>query len=146
MVIEVYRTSFAEDGTPIRVTVTVYPADRNQIVYDIGDVPGDPEAPSDQRARTKGQRLALRNPYLQKSGLPGHCRLLLLLLRFRRPAENAGGERMPEEGPNAGAKPHDKEAGHGKAGHDSLACGYPRIWVNRQVSVVLALRPVDRRG
>lgn len=45
MVIEVYRTSFAEDGTPIRVTVTVYPADRNQIVYDIGDVPGDPEAP-----------------------------------------------------------------------------------------------------
>ena len=39
MVIEVYRTSFAEDGTPIRVTVTVYPADRNQIVYDIGDVP-----------------------------------------------------------------------------------------------------------
>ena len=39
MVIEVYRTSFAEDGTPIRVTVTVYPADRNQIVYDIGEVP-----------------------------------------------------------------------------------------------------------
>ena len=43
MVIEVYRTSFAEDGTPIRVTVTVYPADRNQIVYDIGDVPQRPE-------------------------------------------------------------------------------------------------------
>jgi GntR family transcriptional regulator len=43
MVIEVYRTAFAEDGTPIRVTVTVYPADRNQIVYDIGDVPQHPE-------------------------------------------------------------------------------------------------------
>jgi len=45
MVIEVYRTSFAEDGTPIRVTVTVYPADRNQIVYDIGDVPEHQETP-----------------------------------------------------------------------------------------------------
>ncbi|HET9118265.1 MAG TPA: GntR family transcriptional regulator [Pseudonocardiaceae bacterium] len=44
-VIEVYRTSFAEDGTPIRVTVTVYPADRNQVVYDIGDVPGHPGEP-----------------------------------------------------------------------------------------------------
>ncbi len=45
MVIEVYRTSFAEDGTPIRVTVTVYPADRNQIVYDIGEVPQHQEGP-----------------------------------------------------------------------------------------------------
>ena len=45
LVIEVYRTSFAEDGTPIRVTVTVYPADRNQIVYDIGDVPQHQENP-----------------------------------------------------------------------------------------------------
>ena len=38
-VIEVYRTSFAENGIPIRVTVTVFPSDRNQIVYDIGPVP-----------------------------------------------------------------------------------------------------------
>jgi GntR family transcriptional regulator len=38
-VIEVYRTSFTEDQTPIRVTVTVLPADRNQIVYDLGEVP-----------------------------------------------------------------------------------------------------------
>lgn len=45
MVIEVYRTSFAEDGTPTRVTVTVYPADRNQIVYDTGDVPEHQEQP-----------------------------------------------------------------------------------------------------
>jgi GntR family transcriptional regulator len=45
MVIELYRTSFAEGGTPIRVTVTVYPADRNQIVYDVGDVPQHQEAP-----------------------------------------------------------------------------------------------------
>jgi GntR family transcriptional regulator len=38
-VIEVFRTSFAEDATPIRVTVTVFPSDRNQIVYNIGTVP-----------------------------------------------------------------------------------------------------------
>jgi GntR family transcriptional regulator len=45
LVIEVYRTSFAEDGTPIRVTVTVYPADRNQIVYEIGEAPQHQENP-----------------------------------------------------------------------------------------------------
>jgi GntR family transcriptional regulator len=38
-VIEVHRTSFAEDGTPIRVTVTVFPSDRNRLSYDRGAVP-----------------------------------------------------------------------------------------------------------
>ena len=44
-VLEVYRTSFAEDQTPIRVTVTVYPADRNQLVYDAGQVSERSEEP-----------------------------------------------------------------------------------------------------
>jgi GntR family transcriptional regulator len=46
-VLEVYRTSFAEDdkATPIRVTITVFPADRNQVAYDIGDVPDHEEKP-----------------------------------------------------------------------------------------------------
>lgn len=44
-VIEAYRTSFSADGTPIRVTITVYPADRNQIVYDVGVVPDHREDP-----------------------------------------------------------------------------------------------------
>ena len=44
-VIEAYRTSFSADGTPIRVTVTVFPADRNQIVYDLGTVPDRREEP-----------------------------------------------------------------------------------------------------
>jgi GntR family transcriptional regulator len=39
-VIEVCRTSFAEDETPIRVTITVFPSDRNRLVYEIGAVPG----------------------------------------------------------------------------------------------------------
>ena len=45
-VIEVCRTSFAEDGTPIRVTVTVFPSDRNQLAYDYGAVPGRREVPA----------------------------------------------------------------------------------------------------
>jgi GntR family transcriptional regulator len=45
-VLEVCRTSFAEDGTPIRVTVTVFPSDRNQLAYDYGAVPGRREVPA----------------------------------------------------------------------------------------------------
>jgi DNA-binding GntR family transcriptional regulator len=38
-VIEVSRTSFAEDQTPTCVTVAVYPSDRNRLVYKDGLVP-----------------------------------------------------------------------------------------------------------
>lgn len=38
-VFEILRASFAQDGTPMLVTVTVYPADRNHIVYEYGTVP-----------------------------------------------------------------------------------------------------------
>jgi GntR family transcriptional regulator len=37
---EISRTAFDGNGTPMRVTVTVYPADRNQFVVNVGDVPG----------------------------------------------------------------------------------------------------------
>ena len=36
---EIFRTGFDQTGTPLRVTVTVWPADRNQFIVDIGDVP-----------------------------------------------------------------------------------------------------------
>ena len=36
---EIFRTSFDQTGTPIRVTVTVYPADRNQFIVNVGQVP-----------------------------------------------------------------------------------------------------------
>jgi GntR family transcriptional regulator len=39
VVFEAFRTSFDESGTPLRVTITVYPADRNQFVVNVGDVP-----------------------------------------------------------------------------------------------------------
>ncbi len=39
---EVFRTAFDEAGTPMRVTVTVYPADRNQFIINNGVLP-DPQ-------------------------------------------------------------------------------------------------------
>ena len=41
-VFEIFRTGFDQTGTPLRVTATVFPADRNQFIVNIGDVP-DPE-------------------------------------------------------------------------------------------------------
>jgi GntR family transcriptional regulator len=38
-VFELFRTAFDQTGTPTRVTVTVYPVDRNQFVFNFGDVP-----------------------------------------------------------------------------------------------------------
>jgi GntR family transcriptional regulator len=38
-VFEIRRTAFDQAGRPIRLTVTTYPADRNQFVVEIGDVP-----------------------------------------------------------------------------------------------------------
>jgi GntR family transcriptional regulator len=36
---ELFRTAFDQNGKPTRVTVTVYPVDRNQFVFNFGDVP-----------------------------------------------------------------------------------------------------------
>jgi len=41
-VFENHRTSFDETGKPLRLTVTAYPADRNQFVVTSGDVPPEP--------------------------------------------------------------------------------------------------------
>jgi GntR family transcriptional regulator len=38
----IYRTAFDQTGTPIRVTVTVFPADRNQFIVNVGELP-DPQ-------------------------------------------------------------------------------------------------------
>ena len=34
-----YRTGFDQSGDPMRVTVTIFRADRNQFIVDSGDVP-----------------------------------------------------------------------------------------------------------
>jgi GntR family transcriptional regulator len=41
-VFEIFRTAFDQYGTPMRVTVTVFPADRNQFIVNVGQVP-EPE-------------------------------------------------------------------------------------------------------
>lgn len=46
-VLEVTRTAFDQDKKPFRVTMTVYPAERNQFIYDFGD--GLPEPQYDDR-------------------------------------------------------------------------------------------------
>ena len=40
-VFEVFRVGFDEQGRPLRLTVTVYPADRNYLAYDEGQVPAN---------------------------------------------------------------------------------------------------------
>jgi GntR family transcriptional regulator len=40
-VFEIFRTAFDQNKTPMRVTVTVFPTDRNQFIVDVGDdLPG----------------------------------------------------------------------------------------------------------
>lgn len=36
---EIFRTAFDGNGRPMRLTITVYPADRNQFTVDVGSVP-----------------------------------------------------------------------------------------------------------
>ena len=38
-VFEIFRTAFDQTGKPMRVTVTIFPADRNQFIIDVGEVP-----------------------------------------------------------------------------------------------------------
>lgn len=38
-VVEIFRSAYDQTGTPMRVTVTVFPADRNQFIVNVGDPP-----------------------------------------------------------------------------------------------------------
>jgi GntR family transcriptional regulator len=49
-VFEIFRSAFDQHKTPMRLTVTVFPADRNQFIVDVGDALPDPrydEEPED---------------------------------------------------------------------------------------------------
>jgi GntR family transcriptional regulator len=58
-VIETARTAYDQHGQPVRVTVTVYPADRNQFVAYFGDVPDsarpDSARPDSARENAAGE-------------------------------------------------------------------------------------------
>src|SRR5689334_5227089 len=45
-VFEIFRTAFDQTGTPMRLTVSVYPTDRNQFVLNVGTMP-DSASPAD---------------------------------------------------------------------------------------------------
>jgi len=47
-VFEIFRTAFDQTGTPLRVTVTVFPTDRNQFIVNVGDVPNPEYLQADQ--------------------------------------------------------------------------------------------------
>lgn len=49
-VLEVRRTAFDTDGKPFRLTVSVYPADRNRLAVSVGEVPRLETAPPDPSA------------------------------------------------------------------------------------------------
>ena len=38
-VFEIFRTAFDQNGKPMRVTVTIFPVDRQQFIIDVGKVP-----------------------------------------------------------------------------------------------------------
>jgi len=40
---EIFRTAFDQDKVPMRVTVTVFPTDRNQFIVNVGDDLPDPQ-------------------------------------------------------------------------------------------------------
>ena len=46
-VIETRRTAFGENGSPYRLTVTVYPADRNRFAINVGTVPAEIADPTE---------------------------------------------------------------------------------------------------
>jgi GntR family transcriptional regulator len=61
-VFENFRTAFDEQGVPFRLTVTVYPADRNEFVINVGDVPEQslkrgPLRPDEARSALKGSAI-----------------------------------------------------------------------------------------
>jgi GntR family transcriptional regulator len=49
-VIETRRAAFDQTGTPVRLTVSVYPADRNQFVLNVGEVPPEVADPTSVNA------------------------------------------------------------------------------------------------
>jgi GntR family transcriptional regulator len=51
-VYEIFRTAFDEDGRPMRLTITVYPADRNQFIVEVGPVPEAVEYEEPETAAT----------------------------------------------------------------------------------------------
>jgi GntR family transcriptional regulator len=53
-VFETLRTGYDQGGKPLRLTVTTYPADRNQFVMNVGDVPPERITPPSEASPDRG--------------------------------------------------------------------------------------------
>lgn len=53
-VFELLRVAFDQSGTPMRVTVTIFPTDRNQFIVNIGEVPPPLSLPKEDDHETGG--------------------------------------------------------------------------------------------
>jgi GntR family transcriptional regulator len=49
-VFEIFRTAFDQNGRPMRVTVTIFPVDRQQFIIDVGKVPAPQYEPAKRPA------------------------------------------------------------------------------------------------
>jgi GntR family transcriptional regulator len=73
-VIETSRTAFDQHGVPVRLTVSVYPADRNQLVVNFGSVPSTGNVAGDRGAPDHPGQKSPRTPSVapvQATGLLG---------------------------------------------------------------------------
>jgi GntR family transcriptional regulator len=64
-VFEIFRTAFDATGRPVRVTVTVFPTDRNQFIVNVGNVPEpqyDIPAPETQATEKASPGPAMSDP------------------------------------------------------------------------------------
>ena len=59
---EIFRTAFDQNGKPMRVTVTIFPVDRQQFIIDIGKVPLRSTSPRSGQNDTSGTRVPHAEP------------------------------------------------------------------------------------
>jgi GntR family transcriptional regulator len=70
---EIFRTAFDQDGVPMRVTVTVFPVDRNQFIVNVGENVPDPQyeelrSPPETQAGVRDSRSIPRCPNTKPAG------------------------------------------------------------------------------
>lgn len=56
--LDLQRTGFDQEGNPVRVTVTIYPGDRNQFEMIAGEVPPPPPSPQSARSASSSEPTA----------------------------------------------------------------------------------------
>jgi GntR family transcriptional regulator len=61
---EIFRTAFDGNGQPMRLTITVYPADRNQFIVNVGNVP-EPVAAQESRETEHAHLSSLSQKWLR---------------------------------------------------------------------------------